>query len=135
LARLLEAAKGEIVLNSASVIAFVATANPSRARDFYQRALGLKLLQEDPFALVFDAHGVMLRVQKVQTIHPAPYTALGWKVSDIHGTIAALTEKGVVFERYSGLPQDPMGVWLSPSGAQVAWFQDPDGNILSLTQF
>ena len=122
------------MLNRADIIAFVATTKSERARAFYEGVLGLSLLADEPFALVFDAHGVTLRVAKVQAFDPAPHTVLGWSVADIRGTIEGLIKKGVVFERYDGLPQDQMGVWTSPSGARVVWFKDPDGNVLSLTQ-
>jgi catechol 2,3-dioxygenase-like lactoylglutathione lyase family enzyme len=122
------------VLDTAALMAFVATANAARARDFYKQALGLRLLSEDPFALVFEANGVTLRVQKVQQMKPAPYTALGWLVSDIRSAIAELVARRVTFERFDGLTQDDLGIWKSPSGARVAWFKDPDGNLLSLTQ-
>lgn len=112
----------------------MATTKPERARAFYEGVLGLSLLADEPFALVFDANGVVLRVAKVQALDPAPHTVLGWKVADIRATIEGLTNKGVVFERCDGLPQDQMGVWTSASGACVAWFKDPDGNVLSLTQ-
>ena len=118
------------MLNTSDVIAFVATTNPERARAFYEGVLGLSLLADEPFALVFDANGVMLRVAKVQALDPARHTVLGWRVSDIRATVEMLTNQGVVFERYDGLPQDPTGIWTSPSGAQVAWFEDPDGNVL-----
>jgi catechol 2,3-dioxygenase-like lactoylglutathione lyase family enzyme len=123
------------MLKSSNVIAFVATTNAEKARGFYEGNLGLTLLEDNPYALVFDANGVMLRVQKVQLLNPAAHTTLGWNVADIRGTITALTQQGVVFERYARLPQDAAGIWSSPSGAQVAWFKDPDGNVLSLTQF
>ncbi len=123
------------MLNTSDVIAFVATTNAERARAFYEGTLGLTLLEDNPFAVVFDAHGVMLRVQKVQSFDPAPHTTLGWNVADIRQTIADLAQKGVVFDRYPGLPQDDLGIWSSPSGARIAWFKDPDGNVLSLTQF
>ena len=124
-----------MVLNSSNLMAFVATTNPIRACAFYEKALGLTLLEDTPFALVFDANGIMLRVQKVQSLEPATHTVLGWKVPDIRKAIGALVRKKIRFERYPGLAQDEMGVWSSPSGAKVAWFEDPDGNILSLTQF
>jgi catechol 2,3-dioxygenase-like lactoylglutathione lyase family enzyme len=123
------------MLNSSEVIAFVATTNAEKARAFYEGKLGLTLVEDNPFALVFDAHGVMLRIQKVQSLNPAVHTTLGWNVSDIRETIAALVQKGVFFERYGRLSQDPAGIWASPSWAQVAWFKDPDGNVFSLTQF
>ncbi len=123
------------MLNSSKIISFVATKNPARARKFYGRTLGLKLISDDPFALVFDAAGTMLRVQKVGDLTPATHTVLGWKVRSIRAVIAKLAKQGVRFERYEGLLQDEQGVWTTPSGAKVAWFKDPDGNTLSLTQF
>ncbi len=123
------------MLNNASLVALVATKLPEKSRAFYADTLGLTLISDDPFAIVFDAHGVMLRVQKVQTHTPQPHTVLGWDVADVHARVVELTAKGVLFERYAGLAQDAAGVWASPSGAQIAWFKDPDGNMLSLTQF
>jgi catechol 2,3-dioxygenase-like lactoylglutathione lyase family enzyme len=117
------------------LIGFVATQNPARACQFYAETLGLELVSDDPFALVFDVNGTMLRVQKVQEVVPAKYTALGWEVSDIAAVVKELTKRGVRFERYEGLAQDALAVWTSPSGAKVAWFKDLDGNVLSLSQF
>lgn len=123
------------MLNKSKLIGFVATANPAKAKAFYGDTLGLTLVEDGPYALVFDANGTMLRVQKVQELSPAGYTMTGWDVSDIRATVQQLVKKGVHFERYEFLTQDEWGVWASPAGAQVAWFKDPDGNILSLTEF
>ena len=123
------------MLDQARVIAFVATSSPERSRAFYQQTLGLRLVSEDRFAIVFDANGTMLRVQKVQTHTPPPYTGLGWDVADVHGTVEALSDRGVVLERFEGMGQDEAGVWTSPAGGRIAWFRDPDGNTLSVTQF
>lgn len=123
------------MFGSMPIIAFVATANPARAREFYEKVLGLGFVADEPFALVFDANGVMVRIFKVETLTPAPYTVLGWRVGDIEKSVDELVAKEVVFERYPNLKQDRRGVWLSPSGAKVAWFKDPDGNNLSLTEF
>lgn len=117
------------------VICFVATQNPASAREFYSNMLGLTLISDDSFAIVFDANGTMLRVQKVEKLDPAKHTVLGWEVADIQAKVAELAKKGVRFERYEGLPQDESAVWTTPSGARVAWFKDPDGNTLSLTEF
>jgi catechol 2,3-dioxygenase-like lactoylglutathione lyase family enzyme len=122
-------------MNKSKVISFVATKNTANALKFYAGTLGLKLVSDDPFAIVFDANGIMLRVQKVQELLPARHTVLGWEVADIRSKVMELTERGVCFERYDGLAQDDSGIWLAPSGAKVAWFKDPDGNTLSLTQF
>jgi hypothetical protein len=92
-------------------------------------------VSEDPFALVFDAHGTMLRVTNVAEVAAAQYTVLGWEVPNILAATKDLSAAGVKFERYPGLPQDELGIWTAPSGAKVAWFKDPDGNTLSLTQF
>lgn len=97
--------------------------------------MGLRLVSEDKFALVFDAAGTMLRVTSVQEIAVANYTVLGWQVLDIIQTAKSLREAGVNLERYPGMQQDELGIWNSPSGAKVAWFKDPDGNTLSITQF
>jgi len=123
------------VVGSSPVIAFVATADPRRAKAFYAGTLGLRLTGEDPFALVFDAAGTMLRVATVTALKPAGYTVLGWNVRDIDRAVRDLAEKGVAFQRYDGMPQDELGIWTSPGGARIAWFLDPDGNTLSLTEF
>ncbi len=123
------------MLGTRPLVAFVATTDASRARDFYTDTLGLRLVSGDRFALVFDAAGTMLRVTTVRQLQPAPYTVLGWDVADIRGSVRELTERGVTFRRYDGLDQDADGVWTAPGGAKVAWFEDPDGNTLSLTEF
>ena len=122
------------MLNS-KTISFVATQNPANALAFYAETLGLRLISDDPFAMVFDANGTMLRVQKVRELAPASHTVLGWEVPDISAKTRELMKRGVHFERFEGVAQDESGVWTAPSGAKVAWFKDPDGNILSLTQF
>jgi catechol 2,3-dioxygenase-like lactoylglutathione lyase family enzyme len=121
-------------LSRSRVMAFLATANGDRAREFYEQVVGLRFVSDDPFALVFDANGVTLRIQKVDKVSPAPYTALGWKVRDVAATLRSLGNRGVQPERFRGLGQDAVGVWTSPSGARIAWFRDPDGHVLSLTQ-
>jgi len=114
---------------------FAATTRAEEARRFYRDVLGLRLVDDGPFALEFDANGTMLRIQKVDALVPATHTTLGWQVADIRASIDELTKHGVELARYDGMPQDERGIWCSPSGAQVAWFRDPDGNTLSLTQF
>jgi catechol 2,3-dioxygenase-like lactoylglutathione lyase family enzyme len=123
------------VLTDAPVVAFVATVQPAAARAFYADVLGLCLVHEDQFALEFVGGGTSVRVATVEQLQPGGYTVLGWVVPDIQIAIAALTARGVQFERFPAfMAQDEHGVWSSPSGAQVAWFKDPDGNILSITQ-
>jgi catechol 2,3-dioxygenase-like lactoylglutathione lyase family enzyme len=123
------------MLDAADVIGFVGTARADAACAFYRDSLGLRLVADEPFALVFDAHGVMLRVTKVDAVQPAPYTVLGWRIPDIRAAVEELGGRGVGFERYPGMSQDDLGIWTSPSGAKIAWFRDPDGNVLSLTEF
>ena len=122
------------MLQSQALVAFVATTDPSRAKKFYGKTLGLRLVSEDSFALVFDAAGTMLRVATVQALQPAGYTVLGWLVPDISRAVRILQRRGVEFRRYEWMSQDALGIWTAPGGAQVAWFGDPDGNTLSLTQ-
>ena len=122
------------MLGSRPIIGFVATTDSSRARAFYGAKLGLRFIADDGFALVFESDDTMIRVVKVDGFVPAPYTILGWQVEAIQATVAVLTERGVVFERYPGLEQDRLAIWTAPGGAQVAWFKDPDGNLLSVSQ-
>jgi catechol 2,3-dioxygenase-like lactoylglutathione lyase family enzyme len=125
------------MLGTADLIAFVPTRDPQKARHFYEETLGLEFVSQDAFALVFNAHGVTIRIADVSGVKdfkPAPFTILGWHVDSAQSTARALCEKGVEFERFPGMDQSPLGIWQSPSGAQVAWFKDPDGNILSITE-
>jgi catechol 2,3-dioxygenase-like lactoylglutathione lyase family enzyme len=123
------------MLESSDVIAFAAATDLDRARAFYQRTLGLTVTEQNDFACVLDAHGTMLRVTAVPKVSPAGYTVLGWRVTDITATVRDLAARGVEFRRYEGMDQDGDGIWTAPGGDQVAWFPDPDGNLLSLTQF
>jgi catechol 2,3-dioxygenase-like lactoylglutathione lyase family enzyme len=123
------------VLGTAKLVAFVATTDAQRSTAFYRDKLGLRLIEESPFAIVLDANGVTVRVQIVDKVVVPPYTALGWEVSDIAATVRQLGAAGVECERFPGMSQDKLGIWKSPSGARVAWFKDPEGFILSLTQF
>lgn len=123
------------MLRKAPLVAFVATARPDAARAFYAEVLGLELTSDDQFALVFDAGGTTLRVAKVEQLQPAPFTVLGWLVDDIESAAADLSARGVQFERYGEwMQQDAHGIWSAPGGARIAWFKDPDGNTLSITQ-
>jgi catechol 2,3-dioxygenase-like lactoylglutathione lyase family enzyme len=122
------------MLNQSNVMSFVATANAVAALKFYQDVLGLALVEDGPFALVFDANGITLRVQKVQAVVNTGYTTLGWDVADIKTEVQQLAQRGVTFEQFEGLDQDEAGIWTTPDGSMVAWFRDPDGSILSLTQ-
>jgi len=120
---------------TAKLIAFIPTRDAARARDFYETTLGLRFVNDDNFAIVMDANGTMLRIARAGDFTPFPFTLLGWDVPDIDSAVADLTGKGVQFSRYSFLEQSPNGVWTAPGGAaKVAWFLDPDGNILSISQ-
>jgi catechol 2,3-dioxygenase-like lactoylglutathione lyase family enzyme len=122
------------MLNHARPVCFVGTADAGRARAFYEGRLGLALMEDDGHALVFDANGIALRVQRVEAVAPHPYTALGWEVDDLVASVHALVSHGVPMLRFPGLAQDADGAWTTPDGARVAWFHDPDGNTLSITQ-
>ncbi len=123
------------MLNTCKIAAFVATGNPERSRVFYETVLGLKFISDEQYAIVFDANGTTLRIQKVQEVAPIPYTALGWHVTNIEKMVAELTDQGVKFEFFEGFGQDEIGIVTFPNGAKVAWFKDPDGNMLSLDQY
>ena len=122
-------------LADARLIAFVPTTDLAAARAFYAETLGLPVVEESPFACVFDANGTMLRLTPVRKLSRVRYTVLGWGVDDIVSTVAALADAGVGFVRYRGMEVDHAGIWTAPGGDRVAWFEDPDGNLLSLTQF
>jgi catechol 2,3-dioxygenase-like lactoylglutathione lyase family enzyme len=122
------------MLTTAPLVAFVATTDLERSHGFYGDVLRLRRVEPSPFANVYDAQGATLRVTRVERVAAAPYTVLGWTVGDVHSRLAGLTARGVAFERFEGVDQDDAGVWTAPGGAQIAWFKDPDGNLLSLTQ-
>lgn len=122
------------MLSNFNIVAFVLTTDAGRARTFYEAILGLKFVEDDGFALRFDANGTMLRVVKFGPFTPFPSTVLGWEVTDIEQVNQRLTQGGVTFERYDFLQQDAQGIWTAPNGARVAWFKDPDGNVLSLSE-
>lgn len=116
------------------IMAFAVTANADAARNFYQNTLGLALITEHEFAIVFDAFGIELRLQKAPDHRPLPQTTLGWNVPNIEGNIDELSQKGVEMVRYDWMDQDALGIWQPQPGVKICWFHDPDGNLLSLTQ-
>jgi len=123
------------MLGKYDLMAFVSTAEPVKARAFYEEKLGLDVLASDDYGVMYDVNGRRLRMSYVQELKPAPYSILCWVVPDIRAAIAALVLKEVVFEQYEGFGQDKAGVWAAPDGTLVAWFKDPGGNVLSLAQF
>ena len=120
--------------DEAFVVAFILISNPERARSFYSDTLGLTFVRNDGFALVFAHNGSMLRAGIVDAVTPSQNTVLGWEVGDISGTVRRLAEAGLEFKRMPGRNQDDLGIWTAPDGSKVAWFQDPDGNWLSVSQ-
>jgi catechol 2,3-dioxygenase-like lactoylglutathione lyase family enzyme len=122
-------------LGNYDIIAFVTIVDVDRAKKFYGETLGLRLMSEEPpFALVFDAHGIMLRLVMGSERAPVPGTILGWQVPDVTAVARDLERAGIRFERYARMKQDDLGVWTTPTGARVAWFKDPDGNVLSISE-
>jgi catechol 2,3-dioxygenase-like lactoylglutathione lyase family enzyme len=121
------------VLGDATFVGFIPVRNLNAAREFYCGTLGLALMDQSPVAVVVDAGGVSLRLTEVPELRPQPFTVAGWLVGDIASTVASLVGSGVPMKRYEGMLQDELGVWAAPSGDRVAWFADPDGNILSVT--
>ena len=122
------------MLGDKKIIALVPITDSARAKAFYADKLGLKFVSEDPFALVFDANGNMLRLSKVKEFTPQRFSILSWQVEDIETTVRQLEAAGVKFERYSFVQQDELGIWTAPDGTKVAWFLDPDGNNLGISQ-
>ncbi|HTW95184.1 MAG TPA: VOC family protein [Tepidisphaeraceae bacterium] len=123
-----------MALGRSKLVTFVPTTSAERARRFYESILGLRFVRDDRFAMVFSANGVTLRIVKVAAFTPAPFTILGWEVSDVAATVRKLAAHDVAFQRYKGIDQDRLGIWSSPDGSRVAWFKDPDGNLLSVSQ-
>jgi catechol 2,3-dioxygenase-like lactoylglutathione lyase family enzyme len=122
------------MLAHSPLVAFIPTKDAARARRFYEGILGLRFVNDDSFAIVMDSNGTMVRIVRVGEFTPFPFTILGWQVSDIHKAVAEMAGKGVTFSRYGFLEQAADGVWSAPGGAKVAWFTDPDGNTLSVSQ-
>jgi catechol 2,3-dioxygenase-like lactoylglutathione lyase family enzyme len=123
-----------VVKGVEGLIGFAGVSDLERARRFYGDVLGLSLVDESPYAFVAHLGTSMVRITAVGEPAAAVYTVLGWSVTDIAATVDDLAGRGVAFTRYGGMDQDERGVWTAPGGARVAWFGDPDGNVLSLTQ-
>ncbi|MBV8898447.1 MAG: VOC family protein [Acidobacteriaceae bacterium] len=120
--------------DGARLVAFIVISNAERAQAFYSGVLGLKFLKNDGFALVFEFNGTMLRAGIAQSVAPTHNTVLGWEVPDISVAATKLTQSGIELKRMPGMKQDDLGIWTAPDGSKVAWFQDPDGNWLSISQ-
>jgi catechol 2,3-dioxygenase-like lactoylglutathione lyase family enzyme len=122
------------MLGTKNIVVFLPITDYDRSRAFYEGILGLRFVSNDGFAMVLDANGTMIRAAKVPEFTPFPWTILGWQVSEIENVVSALQERGVSFERFGFFEQDALGIWTAPSGDKVAWFKDPDGNTLSVSQ-
>jgi catechol 2,3-dioxygenase-like lactoylglutathione lyase family enzyme len=117
-----------------TMVGFLVTTDTEAAHKFYTQVLGFRLLTDDSFALAFDANGAMLRVGKAKRFTPAPNTVLGWEVENISAAVSELEVRGVTFERYAAMKSDEQGIFAFPNGDKVAWFKDPEGNVLSISQ-
>lgn len=122
------------MLGSTNIIAFVPIKDSQKSRAFYEGVLGLRFVKDDGFALVLDANGIMVRAVKMKDFTPAQFTVLGWEVPDIENVVRELGKKGTHFEIFGFFKQDDLGIWTAPGGDKVAWFKDPDGNTLSVSQ-
>src|ERR1700685_3197816 len=123
------------MLGTINIVAFVPTTDSEKAREFYEGVLGLRFVKDDGFAMVLDANGIMIRVAKVgKDFTPAQFTILGWQVAGIENVVRGLQKKGVHFEIFGFFKQDELGIWTAPTGDKVAWFKDPDGNVLSVSE-
>lgn len=122
------------MLASSKLIGFVPTRDSNRAHEFYEGKLGFQFVSDDPFALVMMAGDTMIRIAKAKDFTPAPYTVMGWEAQDIEALVRWLIARGVVFEKYPFIQDQELGIWTAPTGDKVAWFKDPDGNVLSVSQ-
>jgi catechol 2,3-dioxygenase-like lactoylglutathione lyase family enzyme len=123
------------MVNDAKIMGFIPSSDLDRSRAFYEGKLALRVLSHDGFAVAFNAGGIMVRVTHVGTFTPQKFTVFGWQVNDVAAAVAALKGVGIEFQRYGMPGQDDQGIWTAPGGAKIAWFLDPDGNVLSLAQF
>ena len=122
------------MLAASKIIGFVPTRDSKAAREFYEGKLGFQFVSDDPFALVMMAGDTMIRIAKAKDFTPAPYTVMGWEAQDIEALVRWLTARGIVFEKYPFIQDQELGIWTAPGGDKVAWFKDPDGNVLSVSQ-
>jgi catechol 2,3-dioxygenase-like lactoylglutathione lyase family enzyme len=122
------------MLGSNNIVAFVPITDGEKAREFYECKLGLRFVSDDGFAVVFESNGIRLRAVKMKEAKPAQFTILGWEVKLIEKSVTSLRERGVHFETFGSFKQDELGIWTAPTGDKVAWFKDPDGNVLSISE-
>ena len=122
------------MLSAGKLIGFVPTKDSARSREFYEGKLGFKFVSDDQFALVMQAGKSMIRIVKGAKFKPAQYTVMGWEVADVEAMVKWLNGRGVTFEKYPFVKDQELGIWTTPNGDKIAWFKDPDGNVLSLSQ-
>jgi catechol 2,3-dioxygenase-like lactoylglutathione lyase family enzyme len=122
------------MLSAGKLVGFVPTKDSARSREFYEGKLGFNFVSDDQFALVMQAGKSMIRIAKAGKFTPAQYTVMGWEVTDIEAVVTWLNGRGVSFEKYPFVQDQERGIWTTPNGDKVAWFKDPDGNVLSLSQ-
>jgi catechol 2,3-dioxygenase-like lactoylglutathione lyase family enzyme len=122
------------MLGAANIVAFVPITDGAKAREFYEGKLGVRFIKEDGFAVVFESNGTRVRAVKMKEVKPSHFTILGWEVKPIEQAVMSLRDRGVHFETFGLFKQDELGIWTAPSGDKVAWFKDPDGNILSISE-
>jgi catechol 2,3-dioxygenase-like lactoylglutathione lyase family enzyme len=116
------------------VMAILGTADMDRALVFYAETLGLSVIASDAYGTSLEAGGTELRLTNVPAVVPTPYSQLAWRVTDLNAVALALEEIGVTMVRFNHLEQDEVGAWSGPGGVRVAWFHDPDRNLLSLVE-
>jgi len=122
------------MLATATVTPLLGTMKPEAAKAFYADTLGLKFVTDDGFALVFAGENATIRISRVPAIAPAQYAVLAFVVENIEASVDGLVAKGVTFARFGFFPQDERGIWAAPDGTKVAWFHDPDLNLLSVVK-
>jgi len=122
------------MLGTANIVAFVSITDAAKAREFYEGKLGLRFVKDDGFAVVFESKDTRLRAVKMNEVKPPHFTVLGWEVKPIEQAVKSLCDRGIHFEIFGFFKQDELGIWTAPSGDKVAWFKDPDGNILSISE-
>lgn len=122
------------MLGKSNIVGFVPITDGARAREFYEGKLGLRFVKDDGFAVVFEGNNARLRAVKMKEVKSLHFTILGWEVKTIEQAVTSLRERGVHFETFGFFKQDELGIWTAPSGDKVAWFKDPDGNILSISE-
>jgi catechol 2,3-dioxygenase-like lactoylglutathione lyase family enzyme len=122
------------MLSNAKLVGFILTKDYERARAFYEGKMEFEFVSHDPFALVMRAGQNMIRIVKMRDFAPLQSTVLGWEVGDVEAAVEWLVRRGVVLEKYPWVQDKERGIWTTPGGDKVAWFKDPDGNVLSVSQ-